>query len=504
MRSSEGLHSGRGRGLRDRLALPGFRSGRREPLFDIDVDPDLTWREPRAPATPPPAKTSAAAPAPVVPVETDWARLQRYCDLVLDEAGDLSGGGRMRFLRLRDDPSLPRPSALPTVGHDGNIYFLVPTTLLLPERWTSGLLARLTRSVVAKATPHVPGDFRWPDGAGIIAAIEEHEQLVFHVRTLREARDLLARERGANAELYATTGAIAQSPPMLVDGLMREHGISVVYGAFDAFKTTLVLDLASHVAMGAPWQGRTVSHRPVVWYALDGADDVALRLGALETELRHSDCGWGQDRAPFSIRRRIPEDYLTWRAELCRIAERWEKVGAARDAIGEMPSDGPTINRLARPPLIVIDALSMALGNEFEQGPRAARFIQECVDLLRERQDLSTPERIAGDEKHVRDHGPLPATISSPVASHIILIHQQTTAQIEFDGPGVVLANSQALFRVHRVGEIADDVRPMAGQLTPMRLKGMVRPPPVHFAVEVVPIEGTTQTTAILSPDGNF
>jgi hypothetical protein len=37
-----------------------------------------------------------------------------------------------------------------------------------------------------------------------------------------------------------------------------------------------------------------------------------------------------------------------------------------------------------------------------------------------------------------------------------------------------------------------------------MRIKGMVRPPPVHFTVEVVPIDGTTQTTAILSPDGTF
>ncbi|HEY1288722.1 MAG TPA: AAA family ATPase [Burkholderiales bacterium] len=502
MRSSEGLHSGRSRGLRGRFGLPGFRSERREPLFDIDVEPEIAWPDRRA-APSHPAETGASEQAAVGPVESDWARLQRCGDLVLDEAGDLSGTGRVRFLRLRDDPSLPRPPTLLTVSHDGSIYFLVPATLLLPERWTPELRARLPRSLVAKASPNVPDDFHWPDGSGVIAAIEEHEQLVFHVRTLREARELLARERDPGAELYGSAGAVAHSPPMLVEGLMREHGISVVYGAFDAFKTTLVLDLAAHVAMGAPWQGRAVSHRPVVWYALDGADDVALRLSAIETELRHGECGWGQDRAPFSVRRRIPEDYLAWRAELCRIAERWEKIGAARDAIGEMPPEASAIDRIARPPLVVIDALSMALGNEFEQGPRAARFIQECVDLLRERQDLTT-DGPASDEKRAREHGPLPATIASPVASHIILIHQQTTARTEFDGPGVVLANSQALFRVHRFGEIEDEARPMAGQLTPMRVKGMVRPPPVRFAVEAVPIEGTPQTTAILSPDGGF
>jgi hypothetical protein len=247
-----------------------------------------------------------------------------------------------------------------------------------------------------------------------------------------------------------------------------------------------VLDLAAHLAMGAPWQGRALAQRPVVWYALDGADDVPLRLRALEAELRTGECAWGQDRAPFSVRRRIPDDYLAWRAELCRIAERWEKVGAARDAIGEMPTEAAAIDRIARPPLVVIDSLSMALGNEFEQGPRAARFIQECLDLLRERRDLT-------------EHG---AAVASPVASHIILIHQQTTTRTDFDGPGVVLANSQALYRVHRFGEVEDEVRPMAGQLTPMRLKGMVRPAPVRFAVEVVPIEGTTQTAAILTPGG--
>ena len=35
---------------------------------------------------------------------------------------------------------------------------------------------------------------------------------------------------------------------MLIDGLMRERGVSVFYGDFDEFKTTLVLDMMAHVA----------------------------------------------------------------------------------------------------------------------------------------------------------------------------------------------------------------------------------------------------------------
>ena len=52
--------------------------------------------------------------------------------------------------------------------------------------------------------------------------------------------------------------------------------------------------------------------------------------------------------------------------------------------------------------------------------------------------------------------------------------------------------------RVHRFGNITDTERPFAGQITPIRVKGIPRPAPIRFDVDVVPVEGTKQTAAIL------
>ena len=113
---------------------------------------------------------------------------------------------------------------------------------------------------------------------------------------------------------------------MLVEGLMRERGVSVFYGALNEFKTTFLADMTAHIAMGAPWQGREVKPRPVIWYALEGKEEVPLRLKALEASLRGKDTAWGDDGVPLTVRDRIPEDRREWRAEISRIASRWEAI----------------------------------------------------------------------------------------------------------------------------------------------------------------------------------
>ena len=84
------------------------------------------------------------------------------------------------------------------------------------------------------------------------------------------------------------------------------------------------------------------------------------------------------------------------------------------------------------------------------------------------------------------------------VAAHVIIIHHQTKTGIEFAGHRAIAANTHGLYRVHRFGKITDPIRPYAGQLTPIRVKGIPRPSPIRFDVDVVPVEGTKQTAAIL------
>lgn len=45
---------------------------------------------------------------------------------------------------------------------------------------------------------------------------------------------------------------------------------------------------------------------------------------------------------------------------------------------------------------------------------------------------------------------------------------------------------------------MADKVRPLSGQLTPQRVKGIPRPAPIRFEAEAVRVEGTKQTALIL------
>lgn len=153
------------------------------------------------------------------------------------------------------------------------------------------------------------------------------------------------------------------------------------------------------------------------------------------------------------------------------------------------------------PPVIVIDTLSLALGGEDEKGPKAAGFINDCLDLLKERPDIGNPydwDTDAGKYDEWYRENPEIADINYPVAAHVIIIHHQTKTGIDFAGHRAIAANTSGLYRVHRFGKITDTERPFAGQLTPIRVMGIPRPAPIRFDVDVAPVDGTKQTAAIL------
>ena len=334
-----------------------------------------------------------------------------------------------------------------------------------------------------------------------------------------EAKQCLERDTC----LFVGAQYVPETEPMLIDGLLRERGVSVFFGAFDEFKTTLVLDMMVHVAYGLPWQGRKVRPRPVVWYALEGEDELPKRVQALEASMRNGKgSAWGHGHAPLIVRERIPKTGEEWRREIAKINLLLnEHVGARKQLDmfeqkrqngfrrlpdgSEIPDMEPVYpgfipNEGYDAPIIVIDTLSLALGDEDEKGPKAAGFITDCLDLLKDRPDLASPEFPDDDfcgtelERWYRENGDL----EYAVASHVIIIHHQTKTGIDFAGHRAIAANSQALYRVHRFGKITDPERPFAGQLTPIRVKGIARPAPVRFDVNVTPVEGTEQTTVIL------
>ncbi len=65
-----------------------------------------------------------------------------------------------------------------------------------------------------------------------------------------------------------------------VEDLLIAGGMSVVYGEPNSGKTFLVLDLAFHVARGAPWFGREVEQGGVLYVALEGGIGIRNRIAA--------------------------------------------------------------------------------------------------------------------------------------------------------------------------------------------------------------------------------
>jgi len=441
-----------------------------------------------------------------------------YEGLEFDKGGNLSGGSEWLFACVNHAPNVSAPSTLPSITHDGSIYFLLSANLNMPDHWVLRKFTRLLLStdVAKEGIVFIPEADDWSNESQIIETVDTYVKSTENARRFREAKELLEREREPRAGLYGSAAYIDETTPMLIDGLMRESGVSVIYGDFDEFKTTLVLDMASHIAAGADWQGRKVMPRPIIWYALEGSDEIPIRLHALEASLKEKDTPWGDDHLPITVLDRIPDDYRKWRAEISSIAERWEEICSARERLGEMPSETigaentyesvryPTPNGVDGPrPVVVIDTLSIALGGEDEKGARAVSFIGHCLDLLKHRPDMSGPEFKYEDyeeevERWKKLHPGETTFMDCPVASHVIIIHHQTKTGTEFAGHRAIAADTNALYRVHRFGKMADAKRPFAGMLTPNRVKGIPRPSPIRFEVDVVPVAGTKQTAAIL------
>lgn len=70
------------------------------------------------------------------------------------------------------------------------------------------------------------------------------------------------------------------TPDPLIGGLFWRGTVARVFGPSTVGKTWVALDLAAHVALGMPWQGRAVEQGTVVYVAAEGAPTVGPRLAA--------------------------------------------------------------------------------------------------------------------------------------------------------------------------------------------------------------------------------
>lgn len=83
------------------------------------------------------------------------------------------------------------------------------------------------------------------------------------------------------AEMLGPEELIAQRPPRhLVRGLLTFDSESWLIGEPGSKKSFVALDIAAHVALGMPWQGRKVTQAPVVLIVAEGAGGIGKRVDA--------------------------------------------------------------------------------------------------------------------------------------------------------------------------------------------------------------------------------
>jgi AAA domain len=84
----------------------------------------------------------------------------------------------------------------------------------------------------------------------------------------------------------AAEDALSETTDPLVDGLLDEGALSVIYGDSNSGKTFVALDMAFHVSAGLGWNDRRVKNGLVVYVAAEGGKRIKRRLAALKKRYR--------------------------------------------------------------------------------------------------------------------------------------------------------------------------------------------------------------------------
>ncbi len=147
----------------------------------------------------------------------------------------------------------------------------------------------------------------------------------------------------------------------IVKGVLDAGAMSVVYGPSNSGKTFWTIDLAYHVAIGAPWRGRRVTQSSVLYLAAEGGRGVINRVAALKQE-------HGVLEVPLAVKR-AGLDLLHDQADLQHIVDLSAEVRA------KLPN---------APHLIVIDTLSRVMAGGDENSAADMTALIRNIDAIRE------------------------------------------------------------------------------------------------------------------------
>ena len=149
----------------------------------------------------------------------------------------------------------------------------------------------------------------------------------------------------------------------LVEGLLIEGAMSVVYGESGCGKTFWTLDLALHVAAGLTWRGREVEKCGVLYLALEGSHGIRNRIAAFKIAHGATDADF-----PFAV-----------------VPVALDLLNPAADTVGVIEAAKAAAERLSWPvKMIVVDTLSRALAGGNENAPEDMGGFVRNIDYIRQ------------------------------------------------------------------------------------------------------------------------
>ena len=211
-----------------------------------------------------------------------------------------------------------------------------------------------------------------------------------------ESRDT-ARERSLSSAVPILTFDEAVDAPIraeLVEGLLPELGLAVVYGASGTGKTFVASDVGLHIACGCPWRGCEVQQGTVAYVAAEAQAGFGRRLKAWRMER----LGEEAPSPPFYV------------------------VPAALDLFDPGADTGPLIASLAALPaplrLVVVDTLARTIGAGDENAAKDIGVLVGNLDRIgRETGALVMVVHHAGkdEDKGARGSGALRAAADTEI-----------------------------------------------------------------------------------------
>ena len=150
------------------------------------------------------------------------------------------------------------------------------------------------------------------------------------------------------------------TPKWLVDGMIEEDALSMVFGKSGSGKTFVTLDIALCVATGQAYHGRAVASGPVIFVAGEGHAGYARRVAAWKTA-KDVDL----DGVPF------------FKSNSTILLNDEDKGEPLLDELREMAKE------IGQPKLIVLDTLDRTIMGDDSSGEDISLYLNVC-DKLRE------------------------------------------------------------------------------------------------------------------------